>query len=159
MAERSVSVDIYLDDMNIGSGTIVYVDESEAKSTETVVSRCVSQSLCIDDVCYDSAMQFCYNDVIAKNGGGVIETTLTTDVVFVETGATIGSASIPFVDEYSAVTAPTPPPSPTTPLVPVLTFITLFVSSIAPERKPPKPLFTRAELTAYRESVRLRRGE
>jgi hypothetical protein len=158
MVERSVSVNVYLDDMDVGSGTIVYVDESEAKSAETVISRCVFQSLCLDDACYDSAIQFCYNDVVAKNGGGVIETTLTIDVLFVETGATIGFASIPFVDEYSAVTAPAPPP-PTTPLVPVLTFITLFASSVAPERKPPKPLFTRAELTAYRESVRLRRGE
>jgi hypothetical protein len=118
----------------------------------------VSQAVCLDGVCYDFALQFCYDDVIAKNQGGVIETTLAVDVVFVETGITVGFASIPFVDEYSAVTAPAPPP-PTALLAPILMFVALFVGSVVPKPKPPKPLFTRSELTAIRESSRLRRGE
>jgi hypothetical protein len=158
MVERSISVDVYLEGVYIGSGTIVYIDESEVKSVETVVSRCVSQAVCLDGVCYDSALLFCYDDVVAKGQGGVIEITLAVDVVFVETGVAVGSASIPFVDEYSVVTAPAPPP-PTAPLAPILTFVALFISSVMPKPRPPKPLFTRSELVALRESSRLRRGE
>jgi len=158
MVERSVSVDVYLEDVYTGSGSFVYVDESESKSLETVVSRCVSQSLCFDGVCYDSALLFCYDDVVARGQGGVIETTLAMNVVFVETGVVVGSASIPFVDEYSAVTVPAPLP-PAVSLAPILVFVALFVGSVAPKLKPPKPLFTRSELIAIRESSRLRRGE
>jgi hypothetical protein len=158
MVEHSVSVDVYLEGVYVGSGSIVYVDESESRSAETVVSRCVFQAVCLDGVCYDYALQFCYDDVVARDQGGVIEITLTMDVVFVETGIAVGSTSIPFVDEYSAVTAPAPPP-PTVPLAPILMFMILFVGSVAPKPKPPKPLFTRSELVALRESSRLRRGE
>ena len=104
MVERSVEVSLQVDTANIGSGTIVYIDDSAPSSTELKIDRCVSQQLCIDGTCFDNAVDFCYTDIIASGGGGLLTTTLSGDAVFKETGEVIGSFSIPFTDTYSTVT-------------------------------------------------------
>jgi hypothetical protein len=104
MVERSVEVSLQVDTANIGSGTIVYIDDSAPSSTELKIDRCVSQQLCFNNTCFDNAVDFCYTDIIASCGCGVLSTTLSGDVVFKETGEVVGSFAIPFTDTYSVVT-------------------------------------------------------
>jgi hypothetical protein len=101
--ERSVDVSLQVDSASIGSGTIVYIDDSAPSSTELKIDRCVSQQLCFDSTCFDNAVDFCYTDTIASDGGGLLTTTLSGDAVLRETGDVIGSFAIPFTDIYSTV--------------------------------------------------------
>jgi hypothetical protein len=102
--ERSVDVSLQIDSNPIGSGTIVYLDDSAPSLTELKIDRCVSQQLCFNNTCFDNAVDFCYTDTIASDGGGLLTTTLSGDAVFKETGDVIGSFTIPFTDIYSSVT-------------------------------------------------------
>jgi hypothetical protein len=102
--ERSVDVSLLVDSASIGSGTIVYLDDSAPSLTELKIDRCVSQQLCFNDTCFDNAIDFCYTDTIASDGGGLLTTTLSGDAVLKETGEVIGSFTIPFTDIYSTVT-------------------------------------------------------
>ena len=103
MIERSVDVSLQVDSASIGSGTIVYLDDSAPSFTELKIDRCVPQQLCFNNTCFDNAVDFCYTDTIASDGGGLLTTTLSGDAVFKETGDVIGSFTIPFTDIYSTV--------------------------------------------------------
>jgi len=102
MVERSVEVSLQVDTASIGSGTIVYIDDSAPSPTELKIDRCVSQQLCLDNTCFVNVVDFCYTDTIASGGGGLLTTTLRGDVILNEVGV-IGSFEIPFTDIYSAV--------------------------------------------------------
>jgi len=107
MSVRAIDVVVQVDSEVIGSGVIEYIDDAVSSTRELYRDRCVAQVLCIDSECYDNGVIFCYTDTLAKNRGGVAETTLRVPVEM--DGVVVGEAELPFVDAYGAVVSPAPP--------------------------------------------------
>ena len=101
MSVRTIDVVIQMDSETIGSGTIEYIDDAVTSTQELYKDRCVAQTICIDSVCYDNGAVLCYRDALAKNQGGVDETTLRIPIEV--DGIAVGEAELPFIDAYAGV--------------------------------------------------------
>jgi len=99
---RQVPVNAFIDNTYIGYGSIVYEDEFDTSPNETIKRKCVYQQLCVDDICYDDALVFCYEDKISVGSGGE-ETKIINATVTDFDGNQIGHATIPFVDRYNPI--------------------------------------------------------
>jgi len=101
LATRTIDVVIQMDSETIGSGAIEYIDDAVPSTQELYKDRCIAQTLCIDSECYDNGVIFCYTDTLAKNQGGVAETTLRVPIEV--DGIAVGEAELPFIDTYAGV--------------------------------------------------------
>jgi len=98
---RTIDVVIQMDSETIGSGTIEYIDDAVTSTQEFYKDRCVAQTICIDSECYENGAVLCYRDTLAKNQGGVDETTLRIPIEV--DGIAVGEAELPFIDAYAGV--------------------------------------------------------
>ena len=99
---RQVPVNAFIDNTYIGYGSIVYEDEFDTLPNETIKNKCVYQQLCIDNICYDDALVFCYEDKISGGSGGEETKTIYAPITDFD-GKQVGEATIPFVDRYNPV--------------------------------------------------------
>lgn len=80
MTVKTVTVKVYVDDIEVGSGEISYDDESYPNSVETIVSKTLSFKIYVGDVEVGEG-DIGYDDYVAYGDGGSRTINLTGAVL------------------------------------------------------------------------------
>jgi hypothetical protein len=93
-----ISVDLYIDNVLLGSGSLSYIDESAWGLWSKTVDRCTYTDICIDESCYSSAIEFCYTDKVTDWLPGSQQVQLSVPVYIDSILA--GEAQLTYTDTY-----------------------------------------------------------
>jgi hypothetical protein len=93
-----INVNLYIDDVLVGSGSISHTDESAWGLWNKTVDKCTYTDICIDGSCYSSAVEFCYTDKVTSWLPGSQQVQLTVPVYI--NNAVAGKAQVTYTDTY-----------------------------------------------------------
>jgi hypothetical protein len=93
---RETPVSVYVDGVEVGYGSIVYVDESATQLLPTTKLSCSTTMAYIDDEAVP--LRFCWSDTVAGLFSGVVRRAINVPVYIGE--VEVGKASIEVVDSF-----------------------------------------------------------
>ena len=93
-----INVNLYIDDMLIGSGSLSYTDESSWDLWNKTVDKCTYTDICVNEMCYSKAVEFCYTDKVTDWLPGSQQVQLAIPVYIDNVVA--GDAQVTYTDTY-----------------------------------------------------------
>jgi hypothetical protein len=93
-----INVNLYIDDMLVGSGSLSYTDESSWGMWNKTVDKCTYTNICVNGICYSEAVEFCYTDKVTSWLPGSQQVQLTIPVYI--DNVVVGEAQVTYTDTY-----------------------------------------------------------
>jgi len=93
-----INVNLYIDDTLIGGGSLSYADESSWGLWNKTVNKCTYTDICVNEICYSKAVEFCYTDKVTDWLPGSQQIQLAIPVYIDNVVA--GGAQVTYTDAY-----------------------------------------------------------
>jgi hypothetical protein len=93
-----IDVSIYVDNVQVGSGNLSYIDTADWGLLPVTESRCTYTDICFDNLCYSNAVTLCYEDKVTDWLPGSRQVQLSAPVYIDDEVA--GEAQLTYTDTY-----------------------------------------------------------